>query len=118
MSRLNDLLEVTEKIASLLETKYETNDERIVIIDRLNELLEERGKLIESIVPPYTEEEKEIGKRVIAHDKKIQESMENLYETIREDLKHLKQKKDSNKTYINPYGKMGTVDGMYLDNKL
>lgn len=118
MGRLQDLLAVTEKIDRLLDTTYKSNEERMKIIEELNELLEKRGTILKTIVAPYTEEETTLGKQVIELDQSIQAKMEILYDSIRADLKHLKQKKDSNKTYMNPYGKMETIDGMYLDNKL
>lgn len=118
MDRLERLYRTTKEIVAVLETSYHTVEERTEIITKVEGLLEKRGKIVQEIKPPYTEEEKKIGVQVIELDKKIKEKMDQLFTDIQADLKKLKKKKDSNITYMNPYKDVKSVDGMYLDNKL
>lgn len=118
MNRLDSLYKVTEQILTVLTKQYSTVDERTEIISQVNELLEERGTILQQLKPPYTEEEEATGLEVVSMDKVIQEKMDHIFQLIQDDLKQLKQQKNRNKTYINPYKDMKIVDGMYLDNKL
>lgn len=118
MDRMNQLYTITEKILTTLKGDFQTNDERMKVIGEVNGLLEDREEVLKTILPPYTDNEKVIGRKIVDLDQEIQEKMEVLYLTVRDDLKYLKQKKDSNLSYMNPYGKMETIDGMYMDNKL
>lgn len=118
MNRLDSLYNTTKQILHTLNKDHATIDERTEVISKINKLLEQRGTILEQIRAPYTEAEELVGKEIIKMDEKIREKMELIYKEIQDDLRKLKQKKDSNKTYINPYKGMKTVDGMYLDNKL
>jgi len=118
MSRMESLYKISKKMLKTLNKDYISVDERMDIINKVNNLLGERGLIIEVLNPPYTPKEEVIGLQVVELDKLIRERMDELHKTIQMDLKQLKQQKDSNKRYINPYKDMKTVDGMYLDNKL
>lgn len=118
MNRLDSLYNTTNEIIKTLNKTYTDVDDRTKIISEVNELLEQRDVILEGIKPPYTEEEESVGKEVVMMDLKIKEKMEDLYKSVQTDLRKLKQKKDSNKRYMNPYQGMKTVDGMYMDDKL
>lgn len=118
MNRLDSLYDTTKEIIKTLNKTYTDVDDRTEIISKVNELLEQRGAILEEIKPPYTAEEESIGKKVVIMDQKIRKKMDDLYKAVQTDLRKLKQKKDSNKTYMNPYKGMKIVDGMYMDDKL
>jgi|SRR5699024_6450499 len=118
MEQMNSLYNITKQILVTLNQQCSTIDERTTMIDKVNELLEQRGKILETLTPPYSKKETTTGVKIINMDNMIKERMDCVYGTIRDDLKQLKYKKDSDLTYINPYKNMKTVDGMYVDNKL
>ena len=118
MEHMKSLYETTKQILDTVNKEYYTVDERAIIITRVNELLEKREVILKKIKAPYSKEEEAIGGEVVKMDRQISAKMELIYEAIQQDLKKLKQQKNSNKTYINPYKDMKTVDGMYLDDKL
>jgi len=118
MNRLDELYETTKQILGSLDADYDKFDKREEIIAKLNELLEKRATIIKQIAPPYSVEEESIGKKIVTMDSQIKTKMEHLFTTVQADLKQLKQQKESNISYMNPYKNMKTVDGMYLDNKL
>lgn len=118
MGRMDDLYIVTNELLNLLKKENSNAEERTNVITKVNELLERRGEIIQKIKPPYSDEEEQIGIKIIELDKEIRAKMDSIYNAIQHDLKQLKQKRDSNITYMNPYKNMKTVDGMYLDDKL
>lgn len=118
MNRMELLYDTTKQMVEELQKEYSDVDTRTEIISNINTLLEKRDAMLEKLTPPYTEEEEAIGKKIIEMDVIIKEKMDHIYKAVQDDLKHLKNKKDSNKAYLNPYKGMKTVDGMYLDNKL
>lgn len=118
MNRMDSLYKTTKDMLEVLTENYTTVDERTTVISKINNLLEKRSVILKEITPPYSEKEESIGKEIIKMDRTIREKMDHIYKLIQTDLRKLKQKKDTNKTYINPYKDMKTVDGMYLDNKL
>lgn len=118
MEHMKSLYETTKQILDTVNKDHYTVDERTIVISKVNNLLEKRELVLEKIKPPFTKEEEVIGGEIVKMDKQISEKMGLIYEAIQQDLKQFKQQKDSNKTYINPYKDMSTVDGMYLDDKL
>src|SRR5690625_2152127 len=118
MARMDQLFNLTNQLLEVLKSTRGKDNDRADILEEVNNLLVEREALLRQIKPPYTEEEEKIGLNIIKLDKTIKERMENLYREIQQDLKQIKQKRDTNITYINPYKNMKTVDGMYCDNKL
>src|SRR5690625_2163253 len=103
MGRMDDLYIVTNELLNLLKKENSNAEERTNVITKVNELLERRGKIIQKIKPPYSDEEEQIGIKIIELDKEIRAKMDSIYNAIQHDLKQLKQKRDSNITYMNPY---------------
>lgn len=118
MERMEELYSKTKEILSLLHKVDNRDTDRDMIITEINQLLEQRSRILKEIVPPYSDEEMAIGKSVTVLDEEIEANMLALFNRVREDYKQVKKKKDLGASYINPYGNMKTVDGMYLDNKL
>lgn len=118
MNRMESLYKTSKEILDILNKEQFTSDERTVVITLINNLLEQRATILEQLKPPYSEAEEAIGVQIVEMDKVIRKKMDRIYQEIQNDLKQLKQQKNSNRTYINPYKDMKIVDGMYLDNKL
>ena|SRR5690625_5212385 len=117
MGRLDSLFETTIEMYSILK-KLENNElERETVIEQIEELIQKRGEQIKQITAPYSDEEMKMGQKIVQYDEQIKVKMDRLYEEVKDDMKKVKQKKFLNRSYINPYGKIKTTDGMYLDSK-
>ncbi|MGM8364593.1 flagellar protein FliT [Virgibacillus sp. W0181] len=116
MNQLEHLYNLTIKLENILEQPVTINT-RDEVIAAANQLINERAVYIEQMKPPYTEQEEQIGKQIIASNEKIKLKMNNLFDELKQDMKQVKKQKKSNRTYINPYGKLQTTDGMYMDSK-
>jgi len=116
MSRLEELYKLTIDLEATLNQEI-TNNNREEIIAEINELVDKREKVISDIQPPFTDAENEIGQKVIKLNKTIEQKLEAVFSQLKEEMKQMQKRKKSNRSYINPYGKMKTIDGMYLDSK-
>lgn len=115
MGEVNVVYDITVQMDRLLQKQSDL--ERSELIKDLNELMEKREILIQQLSGPYTDEDKETGNRLLNLNKKVSIGMNILFNDVKQDLKQLRQQKESNKSYINPYGNMKTTDGLYLDSK-
>jgi len=116
MNRLDALYEVTMKLYHLLNEPVPAKD-RETVIKQVNELIEQRGNLLQDIIPPFTEKEKKIGEEIVLFNEHIQKQMHVLFNELKGEMKQVKKQKKSNRTYTNPYKKIGSVDGMFMDSK-
>jgi len=118
MNRVQSIYNKTITILELLKEEKNHSNNREDLLSKLNELISERETLIIALDPPYTDEEKIIGRKIISLNQQLEEEMEVLFNYIKNDMKKMKKNKELNYTYIRPYGKPKTIDGMYVDNKL
>lgn len=116
MDRIQQVYEVTNKIKTLLDQNI-TAKSRESVIEELNDLIEKRGNYMEKLTPPYTEEEKEIGKELVMMNNHIQKKMHLLFAELKLEMKQVKKQKKSNQSYTNPYKNVHTMDGMFMDSK-
>ena len=116
MNRLDQVYHVTKKIEKMLNQSI-TNKNREDIIEKVTVLIEERGRRMEDLTPPFSEQEKLLGKKVVVLNEQIEKEMETLFETLKQDMRQVNKQKESSRTYINPYGNIKSTDGMYLDSK-
>ena len=68
------------------------------------------------IQPPFSPQEKEVGKQLIKLDQQVKRLMGEQKIDIMQDLKNARMKKQSNQKYTNPYESMG-VDGIFFDKQ-
>lgn len=115
MDLLQDLYDITVEMLHVLQAIDET--ERDKTIEKIDQLILQRDQMIKKLQAPYTDEEIETGQKVIQLNEQIKQKMGLLYENIKDDMKQVKQKKELNRSYINPYGSIQTTDGMYVDRK-
>lgn len=91
-------------------------DEFIVEIEAL---LDERGVLTAQLVEEGFEYKSEIQshRTLLELDKGIRERLNRVLLSIKQDMKDLQATKKSEQQYMNPYGHVQTMDGMYYDKK-
>ncbi|MCM3740220.1 flagellar protein FliT [Oceanobacillus luteolus] len=113
---LKKVHELTLQLQKLLEDPI-SSGEREVVIEQLNELIEERGKYMEHISPPYTDEEKHLGERIFRMNVDIQAKMQHIFSDLKLEMKRMKKQKKTQQSYINPYKNVSSSDGSFLDKK-
>lgn len=116
MARLNTLYQLTIDLKELLMQKV-TPQQRDDVLLKMNQLIEARSIEMQKITPPYTEKEKEIGQKIVQLNHTIEQRMNLLFDELKQEMKQLNKQKKSNRSYINPYGKITSTDGMYLDSR-
>ncbi|MFZ0446166.1 MAG: flagellar protein FliT [Bacillus sp. (in: firmicutes)] len=99
----------------LIETLQQEND-RDKRITKIQSLLNQREELLKLIQPPFSPQEKELGKQLIKLDQQVKGLMGKQKIDIMQDLKSARMKKQSNQKYTNPYESMG-VDGIFFDKQ-
>ncbi|WP_432357603.1 hypothetical protein [Sporosarcina sp. UB5] len=101
----------------LLSTISRTEEEqRDSVIDDINELLDERDTLQQEIIGPFTPEEEEMGKKLVALEQEVVAALASYMKLIRADITAAQSKKEHVKSYVNPYGKVAR-DGTFYDTK-
>src|SRR5699024_12167111 len=76
MEQMNSLYNITKQILVTLNQQCSTIDERTTMIDKVNELLEQRGKILETLTPPYSKKETTTGVKIINMDNMIKERID------------------------------------------
>ncbi|HLS09725.1 flagellar protein FliT [Lentibacillus sp.] len=116
MNKLQTLLDITKQLDQVLEEDAHTKN-RDEVIERVNELIEKRGKLLETINPPFSDNEQKLGKNIVALNKQIQGKLNQLFNDLKLEMKQVKKQKKSNRSYMNPYENVKIADGMFMDSK-
>ncbi|GIN58411.1 flagellar protein FliT [Lederbergia ruris] len=115
MNDLQKCLALTEKIIVLAQT---TNDEqRDTIIEKIEQLLRQRSTFFAKLQAPYSDEEKELGKALLARDREMNALLKQYLKVIQKDLETLDRKKKSVSHYSNPYAATDSLDGMFYDKR-
>ncbi|WP_432354621.1 flagellar protein FliT [Sporosarcina sp. A2] len=92
------------------------DDQRDVMIAAIESILDEREQLQPKIQPPFSSEEEEFGKDLVAVEPRVALKLEEYLTEIRKDLSTSQTKKDSVRSYVNPYSKVAR-DGTFYDTK-
>lgn len=117
MANLNKVYEITLELKQLLVDKPVSSKERETVIEKLNELIEDRGKWMEQLSPPYTEEEKQLGEQIYQMNIGVQENMERIFADLKLEMKQVQKQKKTQQSYSNPYKHVSFSDGTFLDRK-
>lgn len=115
MEPVKALYNISKQLMVILQDSI-IPDQREQSITEINRLLELRESFIKQIVPPYTDEQKELGKVIVKYNLIIDKELKKLKQTISSDIRQLKQQKQRKKIYENPYQSL-SVDGMFLDKR-
>lgn len=107
--------QTTKELFELVFNKG-TSD-RAVLIDEINLLVKQRETEINALKSPYTEEAMALGQDILKMNQKIEEEMQLIFSKLKKDISLVKKRQQTSKKYINPYGNMRTIEGVYLDMK-
>ncbi|MFZ3576912.1 flagellar protein FliT [Virgibacillus sp. DJP39] len=116
MSSLEELYEITIELENVLKQTVSSKN-RESVIEKINFLIEKRGSLMNSIKPPFTEDEKLMGRKLVNMNEVIQTEMTEVLSNLKTEMKQIKKQKKSNQNYVNPYKNVKTMDGMFMDSK-
>lgn len=106
-----------ETAQQLLSATSRTGEEhRDAVIEEITRLLDERDSLQTEIAAPFTPEEEELGKALVALEQQVVKELSAFMKLIRSDITATQSKKDHMKNYVNPYGKVAR-DGTFYDTK-
>ena len=111
MKSIQAFQNVTNELIELLQQEKSDRDERI---EKIQSLLNQREELLKSIQPPFSPQEKELGKQLVEQDQLVKQLMGKQKIDIMQDMKSARMKKQSNQKYTNPYESIG-VDGVFFD---
>ncbi|MCM3743855.1 flagellar protein FliT [Sporosarcina luteola] len=101
----------------LLSATSRTDEEhRDAVIEEIDALLDERDALQKEISAPFTPEELELGKALVALEKQVEVALDSYMKMIRSEITAAQSKKEHVKSYVNPYGKVAR-DGTFYDTK-
>jgi flagellar protein FliT len=86
------------------------------VMERLDQLLDERQLLLDQFKPPFSDDEKKLGMEILEWDRVIESKLTSFQQAIQRDINGLSKKKSSINKYVNPYESM-QHDGMFYDKK-
>lgn len=104
--------ERTEELIAILESA----DDRDGKISSVEALLDERENLMKEMVPPFSADEVEVGKKLVQLNSRLMQLLQKEKVHIQKDIKNLQAKKESNNKYVNPYNNLST-DGVFYDKR-
>ncbi|MEO4054189.1 flagellar protein FliT [Solibacillus sp. CAU 1738] len=115
---LTNYLQTSAQLFKYL-TQIPTGEERTEYINKINEYLDERGKLVDQLKQfnfKYNETIK-MHQTLFELDKGIQERLAIVMEVVKEDIKELQNTKKHEQQYIDPYESLRILEGRYYDGK-
>ncbi|SHM96482.1 hypothetical protein [Gracilibacillus kekensis] len=116
MDALKDYIQKTEVMLQILSQPL-NNDKRERAISEVTEIIEEREALTKKIKPPFSREDRELGKTAISLDQKLDQELKTVFQHLKKDMRNAKKQSRSNNSYLNPYKSIAHYDGKFLDSK-
>lgn len=117
MGPIEQLLSISARLYKHL-TEVPGVDERDDYIELIEELLEQRGRLIEDLKSQNISlEGHQLTSHLLELDIGIQDRLKKVLSVIQKEIKNLQQTKKTEQQYINPYSSVQVMDGRYFDNK-
>ncbi|HBT72652.1 MAG TPA: flagellar protein FliT [Lysinibacillus sp.] len=118
MQLINQLLQVSANLFKILGD-IPKGEERDEYIDNINNMLDQRGKIIEDLVQEgfQFEEQNRIHRTLLELDNGIKERLAIVMSAVKQDMANLQKTKKSEQQYFNPYSNVRVMDGMYYDKK-
>ncbi|MCM3663580.1 flagellar protein FliT [Mesobacillus subterraneus] len=113
MNAINEFYKITVELVRLLENSQAERDVKILQVEAL---MAQRETLIMEITPPYSQEEMEVGRKLIQVNARLEQVLQEEKVSIQKDIKALQIKKESSWKYANPYQNV-SPDGMFYDKK-
>ncbi|MBB5356188.1 flagellar protein FliT [Anoxybacillus mongoliensis] len=115
MSVVAELFEATAAIVTLLREPIE-REKREAVIEQIEQLLEKREQLLQSLSPTLTDEERQMGKELLMLDREANALLQQMRQQIVQDLKQTKQTKVAVERYDDLYDSL-SIDGMFYDKR-
>ena len=112
MTAIQAFQNITMELIETLQQEHDRDEK----INKIQSLLNQREELLKTIQPPFSPQEKELGKQLIKLGQQVKQLMGKQKIDIMQDLKSARMKKQSNQKYTNPYESMG-VDGIFFDKQ-
>lgn len=112
------LLQVSAKLFQHL-AQLPTDEQRDVHIEKIHQLLDERGILIEKMqLDGFQIDASNKSHAMLAElDKGIRVRLDKVMKAVQADLKDLQNAKKNEQQYMNPYANIQVMDGRYYDKK-
>jgi flagellar protein FliT len=106
----------TKELYDLVQSESFNDSVRDDVIERLDQLLDERQLLLDQFKPPFSDDEKKMGLEILEWNRVIESKLSSFQQAIQRDINGLSKKKSSVNKYVNPYESM-QHDGMFYDKK-
>ncbi|MGD9679256.1 MAG: hypothetical protein AB7V16_13020 [Vulcanibacillus sp.] len=113
MDTVNEIYDITNELKQLLE-ELPIDEDREEYINKIDKLLERRGKLIEGLSGVLSKEQENIIRKTIDLYDKEKETLNKLFKEIENDLLKTGQKKKLHNRYTQ---KPILLDGMFIDKR-
>ncbi|MGM8215210.1 hypothetical protein ACLIA0_06485 [Bacillaceae bacterium W0354] len=113
--QLKELYTLTKE--TMLKFENETEQNRETLIVDFEQFIEQRGKLLQDVQGPYTDEEIKLGQELIQMDQKIKTYVDSFLLEFKSEINSLEKKRQSNKKYVNPYANVLSNNGSFIDKK-
>lgn len=115
MSAVENFYQATLELLKLLED--EQSKDRDEKINKIRALLEKREGLMITMSPPFSQEDRELGKKLISLNQKVIALLIAEKTSIQKDINSFKKKKQTVTKYSNPYESLSTIDGVFYDKR-
>lgn len=118
MDLITQLLQLSAKLYKHL-TNIPSSETRSVFIEELNEMLDERGIIIDQLKEEgfHFDSTNKTHVTLYEFDKGIRERINLVFDNVKSDLKNLNKSKKHKVQYLNPYAAVQVMDGRYYDKK-
>ena len=113
-AELTEWRSATERLLQI--TVNTSGDDRDLVIEEINQLLDLREKLQQDIQAPFTPEEQAFGQELLSLEETLQKSLSAFSKSIRMDIAENQKKKGTVQAYIDPYSQVFR-DGTYYDKR-
>lgn len=114
---MNPIQECYTMTKEMIETLQNNgNHDRDTRIQKVEDFLEKREQLFESIKPPFSDDDQLLGERLVLLGKKFDVLLMNLKLEIQRDMNGLNKQKKSMNQYTNPYANLQS-DGFFYDKR-
>jgi flagellar protein FliT len=115
---LNEYLQKSAQLFKHL-TKIPDDESRTEYIEKINQLLDERGELVANLQKTgFTfNQEDHTHNTLYELDKGIQERLALVMDTIKNDIRDLQNTKKNERHYIDPYENLRILEGRYYDGR-
>lgn len=116
MNKLKKVYELTLRLKELLNQDTSSSEREEVIL-QLDALIKERGKWMDGMPAPLSNDEKVLAAEIYSINKDVQEKMEQIFTELKVEMRQIQKQKKSKQFYTNPYKDVQVSDGTFLDSK-